>query len=180
MFYYRHCQNVSGSIVKWTSLPKFIFDKMPTFIARQGEAELGNAQNKLVLFFWTFFSLQNSNLETRFMNLSFNRFLYDDKTVLINFLIVAWLLDELLLFFTALRDDWLIVMFAFERVIFNIPCSQQSSREAIISGIKWNGEHGGGGVRLEGGGDLAQWQQPQELDHQGAVSEMHSHFLYLT
>ena len=81
-------------------------------------------------------------------------------------------------------------MFTFERVrvIFNISCSQQSSREAI-RGIKWNGEHGGGGVRLEkggerhrdeGGGGLAQWQQPPELDHQGAVSEMHSHVLPLT
>ena len=79
-------------------------------------------------------------------------------------------------------------MFAYERVIFNIPCSQQSSREAI-RGIKWNGEHGGGGVRLEkgehrhrdqGGGGLAQWQQPPEIDHQGAVSEMHSHFLQST
>ena len=75
-------------------------------------------------------------------------------------------------------------MFTFERVIFNISCTQQSSREAI-RGIKWNGEYGGGGVRLEkgedeGGGDLAQWQQPPELDNQGAVSEMHSHFLHLT
>ena len=79
-------------------------------------------------------------------------------------------------------------MFTFERVIFNISCTQQSSREAI-RGIKWNGEHGGGGVRLEkgeeqhldqGGGGLAQWQEPPELDHQGTVSEMHSHVLPLT
>ena len=87
-------------------------------------------------------------------------------------------------------------MFNFERVIFNISCTQQSSREAI-RGIKWNGEpgggeqreHGGGGVRIEkgeerhrdqGGGGLVQWQQPPELDHQGAVSEMQNHFLHLT
>ena len=62
-----------------------LFLKMPTFSAGQGEAGLGSAQNNLVLFF----SLQNSNLETLSMNLSFTRFLYDDKTVLINFLIVA-------------------------------------------------------------------------------------------
>ena len=81
-------------------------------------------------------------------------------------------------------------MFTFERVIFNISCTPQSSREAIIRGIKWNGEHGGGGVRLEkgeeqhldqgGGGLVAQWQQPPQLDPQGAVSEMHYHFLHLT
>ena len=76
-------------------------------------------------------------------------------------------------------------MFTIERVIFDISCTQQSSREAIIRGIKWNGEHGGGGVRLEkgeerhqdhGGGGLAQRQQPPELDHQGTVSEMHNDF----
>ena len=80
-------------------------------------------------------------------------------------------------------------MFTFERLIFNISCTHQSSREAIIRGFKWNGEHGGGEVRLEkgeerhrdqGGRGLAQWQQPPELDHQGAVSEMHSHVLPLT
>ena len=62
---------------------------MLTFSDGQGEAHLGNTQNNVYLIFLTFFPLQNSNLETLFMNLSFTRFLYDDKTVLINFLIVA-------------------------------------------------------------------------------------------